>query len=80
MDTPSFWWVPRNECRSYGIQRSHAERYSYSESDLDSDADSNSDTDTTNTNTNTNTNTSASPPSGELATPQGFVGTNLALR
>jgi hypothetical protein len=76
MGTPNFWWVPRNESRSYGIQRSHAERYSYSYSDLDSDADSNSDTDTT----NTNTNTSASPPSGELATPQGFVGTNLALR
>jgi hypothetical protein len=60
MGTPNFWWVPRNECRSYGIQRSHAERYSYSESDPDSDADSNSGTDTTNT--------PASPPSRELAT------------
>jgi hypothetical protein len=63
MDTPSFWWVPRNECRSYGIQRSHAERHSCSESD----ADSNSDTDT-----NINTNTNTSPPSRELATLQVF--------
>ena len=67
MDTPNFWWVPRNECRSYGIQRSNAERYSYSYSysDPDNDADSNTDT-------NANTNASASPPSRELATLQVF--------
>ena len=49
--------------RSYGIQRSHAERHSCSESDADTN---------TSTDTNTNINTNTSPPSRELATLQVF--------